>query len=638
MNVVHELVAHTSLSLEECVRRTLKWILLLVVLSVVPSLATLGQGESLPFQHSACANGVDLTGQTVTLYHVINPLDQVETVYNPIHAGYSDAAEYFNAHGGICGATLVQGLDNPSQLPTDLLYKQYAALNPKPVLVTIYGSGDGEAMMDQLAQDKIPALNVRAGSSASAYGQDGQTLGWEFATNPLYVDQLGAMCDYIAANPDRFPKPVIGFMNNGDSWATVSAEQGRGYCESKGVGYAGASTFDNDLTFLQPQIQKLIDAGANIIYTTSDENGPALVAKTLADMGLKGKVPLAAVNRAMDPYAAFSGEKDLDANGVPVISGMIGALPIHTFAEQDHPGIQLITEQADLHQRPLTLRTDEYIMGWDTTDLFIEVYIQTGNRVGFDHITGADIKETLENIVYAPLSGVERIDYHGGMRRALSENRIGEMDYLGQDGKTAASASNPPMVVKEGDQQHLVPMIVPLTDYLTAPDLRPTGANVPPPEIVQAAEDVHHVGQIVFEGKPKNGRDADGEIYFMNADRSHFAQLTHDHSFDGQPVWSPEGSKIVFVSARDGNSEIYVMNADGTNPINLSNNPAFEELPNWSPDGKQIVFNSQRDGNNDIYVMNADGTDQTNLTNNPAFDDFPNWSPDGKQIAMKFTS
>ena len=114
-----------------------------------------------------------------------------------------------------------------------------------------------------------------------------------------------------------------------------------------------------------------------------------------------------------------------------------------------------------------------------TTDLFIEVYIQTGNRVGFEHITGAEIKKTLENIVYAPLDGVEQIDYQGGTRRALSANRIGEMDYLGQDGKTPASATNPPMVVQEGDHQHLVPMIIPLTDYQNAPDLRPGGADAP---------------------------------------------------------------------------------------------------------------------------------------------------------------
>ena len=94
--------------------------------------------------------------------------------------------------------------------------------------------------------------------------------------------------------------------------------------------------------------------------------------------------------------------------------------------------------------------------GWDTTDLLIEVYIQTATASA-STTSPCGIKNTLENIVYAPLSDVERIDYQGGARRALAQNRIGEMHYLGQDGRTPASANNPPMLVKVGDQQHMVP-------------------------------------------------------------------------------------------------------------------------------------------------------------------------------------
>ena len=40
----------------------------------------------------------------------------------------------------------------------------YAALEPKPVLVTLYGSGDAEDLRDQLASDEIPGLGIRVGS------------------------------------------------------------------------------------------------------------------------------------------------------------------------------------------------------------------------------------------------------------------------------------------------------------------------------------------------------------------------------------------------------------------------------------------------------------------------------------------
>jgi Tol biopolymer transport system component len=99
--------------------------------------------------------------------------------------------------------------------------------------------------------------------------------------------------------------------------------------------------------------------------------------------------------------------------------------------------------------------------------------------------------------------------------------------------------------------------------------------------------------------------------------------------------------KIVFVSDRDGNREIYTMNPDGTGQTRLTFNSAFEGGPRWSPDGTKIVFVSDRDGagTQRIYVMNADGSNPTLLTPNSfGVGDFdPSWSPDGSKIVFVST-
>ena len=106
---------------------------------------------------------------------------------------------------------------------------------------------------------------------------------------------------------------------------------------------------------------------------------------------------------------------------------------------------------------------------------------------------------------------------------------------------------------------------------------------------------------------------------------------------DSSPSWSPDSSKIVFMSSRDGNDEIYVMEANGRNPVNLTNHPSWDSSADWSPAGEKIVFFSHRGGQSDIYVMDADGANVVNLTNHPAEDRVPAWSPNGQWIAFQST-
>jgi len=130
-------------------------------------------------------------------------------------------------------------------------------------------------------------------------------------------------------------------------------------------------------------------------------------------------------------------------------------------------------------------------------------------------------------------------------------------------------------------------------------------------------------------------RNGQYDIYIMNADGSNLIQLTESVDEDSMPSWSPDGGRIVFQSNRDGNWNIYTMNIDGTNQTRLTDNAATDGGPTWSPDGNKIIFFTERDGNSEIYTMETDGSDQTRLTDTPGNERRSAWSPDSSKIIFE---
>lgn len=126
---------------------------------------------------------------------------------------------------------------------------------------------------------------------------------------------------------------------------------------------------------------------------------------------------------------------------------------------------------------------------------------------------------------------------------------------------------------------------------------------------------------------------ADGDIFVVDANgATEPRQLTNDPAFDQQPVFSPDGRRIAFVSDRDGDQDIYVMLLDGSSVRALTDNDADDNQPAWSPDSSQVVFSSTANGNRDIYTVDISTLTLQQFTADPAAEAAPQFSTDGTTI------
>ena len=100
------------------------------------------------------------------------------------------------------------------------------------------------------------------------------------------------------------------------------------------------------------------------------------------------------------------------------------------------------------------------------------------------------------------------------------------------------------------------------------------------------------------------------------------------------PAWSPDGSKLAIVLTYSANSQIYVINADGTGLQQVSFSNGIDTEPEWSPDGSSIYFTSNRGGGPQIYRMPASGGEAKRVTFEGSYNVSPHLSTDGKLLTF----
>jgi TolB protein len=99
------------------------------------------------------------------------------------------------------------------------------------------------------------------------------------------------------------------------------------------------------------------------------------------------------------------------------------------------------------------------------------------------------------------------------------------------------------------------------------------------------------------------------------------------------PAWSPDGTKLAIVLTYASNSQIYTINADGSGVKQVVNSNSIDTEPTWSKDGRAIYFTSSRGGRPQIYKVSSAGGAVSRVTFEGTYNVSPALSPDGRYLA-----
>jgi TolB protein len=146
--------------------------------------------------------------------------------------------------------------------------------------------------------------------------------------------------------------------------------------------------------------------------------------------------------------------------------------------------------------------------------------------------------------------------------------------------------------------------------------------------------------QFVFAVSQVDGNQRQDDLFIVNRNGLNMRWLTRMAGMETDPVWSPDGTKILFrgTDSVTTQPDLWTINIDGTGLTNLTAGmPADvtdKRHPAWSPNGARIAFIAARDGHHKVWIMNADGSGALQLTTDAGFDSSPAWAPTGDRIAF----
>jgi serine/threonine-protein kinase len=233
---------------------------------------------------------------------------------------------------------------------------------------------------------------------------------------------------------------------------------------------------------------------------------------------------------------------------------------------------------------------------------FLPRYAPSGHII---YLQGANLMAEPFNLRNLSLSGAALPVVDGVQLLQYSFSSSGSLVYA--PGGAKAPQLKPVWVDRKGTEQ---PLPAPAHNYVF-PRISPDGRRI--------AADIE---------------EAESQIWVYEIGRDTLSRLTFEGSNNFDPVWSPDGKRIIFKGA--GN-RLYWMPSDGSGMAEALTTSAFSlnDVPiSWSPDGQLLAFTEDSaNRSRSIWTLSIKDRKAQPFGQNLRRDSAPQFSPDGRWIA-----
>jgi branched-chain amino acid transport system substrate-binding protein len=301
-----------------------------------------------------------------------------------------DAVEWTNNNGGINGKRLrMVEVDYGYKIPEAIAAYKRMVSDEKVVMIAGWGTGDTEALKDQVGKDRIPYVSA----SFSAHLTDPARNPYNFFAAPTYSDQLRAWLSWVKEDwKDKWRKPRVAALFGDNAYGRAPLNAGKEFAKENGIDWVYDGVLPGAFQDATSQLLSMNKAGADYAYINVTTTGASIILKDAAKLGLKTKF-------GSNPYG-FS--EALVAVAKANAEGVTGVMP-HVPYGTNVPGMKKILDfnkGKDISSPP---RDAVYVRGWAAALLVVEG-LRRADKAG--QLNGEGIKKAFETMSNFDIGGI----------------------------------------------------------------------------------------------------------------------------------------------------------------------------------------------------------------------------------------